>query len=302
MQAGDFDAAGTVEGGDLDQNRVAAEFAVAFGEHGQARHRADNRFGVQPIRDRRDRLRLQIDGGVMRHRRGGDQPRFEFPRREHAQLLVDALAEFAGERHDGQQFRLGPFPVGMQDLQQSGTQSLHGGLIAAGQARVHRHGAHGVDEGIVAQLHQHFAEIVDDEADARGDRRRGDLGHLPTGDVAVHAVVEGAVDQRARQRFEQVVVLRVRLRPLDIDIPREDEARVRREADRPAAELAALHVVFQRGDRLVAVAEGGVGDLVEDDDFARAEDADLLRGEVHEQVRRRRAAPGNGEDARRQIP
>ena len=71
--------------------------------------------------------------------------------------------------------------------------------------------------------------------------------------------------------------------------------------ERPAAELARFHEVLQRRDRGVLVAECRMGDLVENYDFAGAENADRLRGEVDEKVRGRRFAAGNREDARRNV-
>src|SRR5436190_275857 len=69
----------------------------------------------------------------------------------------------------------------------------------------------------------------------------------------------------------------------------------------PAAELAALHVILQRRNRRVLVAERSVGDFVKNDDLARPQDADSSGTEVEEQVGRRRAAAGDGKDARRHV-
>ena len=89
-------------------------------------------------------------------------------------------------------------------------------------------------------------------------------------------VEEGGVDQLVGQRLEQVAVARVGLVAFHVQVAGEDQAGVGGEALGAAAELAALHVVLERGDGGVLVAERGVGDLVEDHDLARAEDADRL--------------------------
>src|SRR5205085_1786921 len=68
-----------------------------------------------------------------------------------------------------------------------------------------------------------------------------------------------------------------------------------------AAELAAFHVILQSRNGGVLVPERGVSNFIEDDNLTRAQYTDGPCRQIDEQVSRRRLAPRNRENPRRDI-
>src|SRR5262249_3878924 len=114
-------------------------------------------------------------------------------------------------------------------------------------------------------------------SDAPRQCTRCNLGHLPTRQIGVHAVLKSRVDQLVRERLKEIAVFRMRTRAFNIQVASEYETGIGGKRERSPTELSGLHVVLQYGDCRILVLERGMSDFVKHHDLSSPDDADCLR-------------------------
>src|SRR4051794_9664275 len=98
-----------------------------------------------------------------------------------------------------------PFPMGMQDLQQTRHGLAHGLLVSRGEMRSERKVA--VDRAHLAllpQLPQRLCEVIGYEAKVVGEQALLELRCFPAGEVVVEPIKERRIDHRLREVGEQM--------------------------------------------------------------------------------------------------
>src|SRR5438270_13769187 len=106
---------------------------------------------------------------------------------------MDALTELTGKADNFLKLGRGYLAIRIKQLDESRRNPFDRHLIAPGHAGREFRFSDAALEVVLAQLDQHLAEIVGNEARALGQRRRSDFGNLPARQITMKTIQKGRV-------------------------------------------------------------------------------------------------------------